>query len=128
MTTHVQNKTTSTSIVIQDGSTVSVDAIHVGKNIPKEIFASYIPKRFLVEYNQIDLDTKEYLLPFPLDLHFLLHTSLTVDGVIIERSDSPALLGESFYVSTDGLNIIFSDSLYDGLDDTNTIAITYTSA
>jgi hypothetical protein len=128
MTTHVQNKTTSTSIVIQDGSTVSVDAIHVGKNIPKELFASYIPKRFLVEYDQIDSNTHEYLLPFPLDLHFLLHTSLTVDDGIIERSDSPAQIGESFYVSTDGLNITFSDDLYNALGNNNTIAITYTSA
>tara|TARA_E500000331_G_C17156044_1_gene669587 strand:+ start:550 stop:957 length:408 start_codon:yes stop_codon:yes gene_type:complete len=133
MATHTRNNQPSTKIVISDGSSVEVETINVGKEIPKDVFASYIPRTFDLSLDSFEqnADTLFWELTFlqPLDVAFLMHVRLLIDGVSILRKDSVSFLQgdqDQFAINSDGTKLIVTSSLHDMLQAMTEITITYT--
>ena len=133
MATHTRNNQPSTKIVISDGSSVEVETINVGKEIPKDVFASYIPRTFDLSLGSFEENTDTFFweLTFlqPLDVAFLMHVRLLIDGASVLRKDSVSFLQETqdqFAIDSDGTKLIMTNSLHSALQPQTEITITYT--
>ena len=128
MATHSRNYPASTKITLETGSNLSVDTINLSKDVPKDIFAKYMPQRFSIFYDAIDQDSLTYPLPFPIDLAFLNNVNLLVDSNYLNRLPYNLISDQedSYSVSSDGKEILFSSAVYGLLDETSDITIFYT--
>lgn len=135
MATHTQNSQPATRIVVSDGSSINVDTINVQKELPEEIINKFIPQYFSIDYTSIDIDTKTYILPLGVHVKFLSHVNMLIDQNYIKRFSSPNELVDSegnplygFAISLNNDEVVFSDTLYDQLDNTSEIFLIYTPA
>jgi len=124
MSTHVSNSPPTTKVTLGTNSTLNVDTINVNKDIPKEIFNKYIPKRFTLLYENIDQETLQIQLQSDVDRHFLEHFALYIDNNYVQRVAQ--LNDELDQYKLDHIfnRITFSRNLFDQLqNETNIVAI-----
>ena len=127
MSTHIANSPPTTKVNLGTNSTLNVDTINVNKEIPKELFNKYIPKRFVLNYQSIDANTLEYILVPGVDRNFLEHFSLYVDNRFIPRVSQLNDDLDQYKLNHTFNKIIFSNNLYQQLSDQNDIVVIYTS-
>jgi hypothetical protein len=126
MSTHISNSPPTTKVTLGTNSTLNVDTINVNKEIPKEIFNKYIPKRFVLQYDDIDQDTLELTLRDNVDRHFLEHFALYIDNNFIERVSQINDTLDQYKLDYIFNKIIFSQSLFEQLQQETNIVVIYT--
>jgi hypothetical protein len=127
MSTHISNSPPTTKVTLGTNSTLNVDTINVNKEIPKEIFNRYIPKRFVLQYEDINQDTLELVLQDNVDRHFLEHFTLYVDNNFVERVSQLNDNLDQYKLDHIFNKITFSQSLFDQLQTETNIVAFYTS-
>lgn len=126
MSTHVTNKPPSTKVTLGANASLTVDTINVNKELPKELFNKFIPKRFEVAYTSINSQTYEYELVRLADREFSEHFSLYVDNVFIPKvSELNDSLSE-YKVNLNFSKITLSANLYSELNESSNIVLIYT--
>jgi hypothetical protein len=133
MATHTKNSQPATRIMVSDGSTINVDTINVQKDLPEDIVNRFIPRYFSIDYDSIDSNTKTFTLALPIHSKFLNHVNMLIDQNHIKRYSSTNNLvdseGNPVYGFAIGLNndsVVFSNTLYDALDELSEIFLIYT--
>ena len=127
MSTHISNSPPTTKVTLGTNSTLNVDTINVNKEIPKEIFNRYIPKRFVLQYEDINQDTLELVLRDNVDRHFLEHFTLYVDNNFVERVSQIDDSLDQYKIDYIFNKITFSQNLFDQLQAETNIVAFYTS-
>jgi hypothetical protein len=130
MATHTQSIAPATRIQLDTGSSISVDTINVSKELPKDLFSKYIPRRFSITYADIDDSTYEWILPYLLDDAFIMHLNVFVDGALVEKVSLSSIDDnlEQYSLGNDLTSIKFSAALYNALNAQSEILIVYTPA
>ena len=126
MSTHISNSPPTTKVTLGTNSTLNVETINVNKDLPKELFSKFIPKRFKLLYSDIDDQSFEYVLPRPVDRDFLEHFSLYVDNNLVERVATVNDVLDQYKLDIIFNKIIFSSALYAQLQDETDIVAIYT--
>ena len=130
MTTHTQNKPPTTRIHLDTGSSIAVDTLNVNKELPKDLFNKYLPRRFPIAYADINASPHEWILPYLLDSAFIMHLNLFVDGTLVEKVNLSSIDDnvEQYSLNDDLTSIKLSAALYNTLDAQSEILIVYTPA
>lgn len=126
MSTHISNSPPSTKVTLGTNASLTVDTINVNKELPKELFNKFIPKRFEVVYANINSESYEYELTRLADREFSEHFSLYVDNIFIPRvSELNDLLNE-YKIDLNFSKITLSANLYSELNENSNIVLIYT--